>query len=510
MRRNAALIVGIALAAGLAGCGSPEPAGDTDAPTALPAGPANATSTTSGSAATSTTSPNATSKSLTGTAVSATTNARSAATSGDGTAGTSAASSDSALTAVASPKPTSYLHVSPGGSDSARGTASAPLRSVQRAVDLAAPGTGILLHAGTYSGQVKIRKSGTASAPIHLTTAGDGAVKLTSSPAKASCSSRQPAPDRTILVGGGADHWRIYGLSIHNGIYISGQEVNAAYQYFTRLVQAKDWRARRAIPGRGTKSTTAAKGAVDYLAGKTGKALNPSDGLQIVGNTITGRGIHAAMSRYGTISANTISAIDCGTGPGVWLIAFSDGWQLSNNYVHHIAASTAAHFMQEGIRIGSSSNYNVVTGNRIEDLPGDGRAFNTDVDSSWNTIQGNTARRVAIGFNDQMAGWGNTWTGNTVTEFRTYGFAFRLMDGGLAQPSNDTSTFQALVKCNAATGSGPELGIGGIMDSSFASNTFSPVMLSKNSRGYWGAQSNLWNGSAVPPEPKPPVTSTGC
>jgi hypothetical protein len=411
-------------------------------------------------------------------------------------------------TATAAP---TTLHVATSGSDGASGSSSAPLRTVQRAVDLAGPGSTILVHAGTYAGQVKIRKSGTATARITLAAAGDGVATLTSSPTRASCGSRQPAASRTIMVGDGADNWTIRGLNIVNGIHIFGKNGNAAYSWFTTYVKAGLYAPRRAVPGRGTNDAAAARNAASYLSAKTGQAIDPSDGLQITGNTITGRGIHAAMSRYGTISGNHIYNIDCGTGPAIWLITFSDGWTISANNIHDVAPSTAAHFMQEGIRLGSASNYNKVTGNTVTDLPGDGRAYNTDVDSSWNTFEGNIARRVAIGYNDQMSGWGNQWIRNTVESYRTYGFGFRLKDGSLSRPSLHSSAYKAVVKCNVATGvSGHDLGIGGIKSSTFTGNSFSPIMLSRNAQAYWGAEGNRWNGSASAPSPTAKYTNAGC
>lgn len=60
-------------------------------------------------------------------------------------------------------------YVSPSGSDSNSGTtASAPLRTIQRAVDLAQPGDTINLAAGRYLQNVISRRNGTASAPITI------------------------------------------------------------------------------------------------------------------------------------------------------------------------------------------------------------------------------------------------------------------------------------------------------------------------------------------------------
>ncbi len=57
------------------------------------------------------------------------------------------------------------LHVSPAGTDTNPGTATLPLRTLQRALDLAQPGTRISLAEGVYD-PAETRRPGTADAPI--------------------------------------------------------------------------------------------------------------------------------------------------------------------------------------------------------------------------------------------------------------------------------------------------------------------------------------------------------
>jgi hypothetical protein len=291
---------------------------------------------------------------------------------------------------------------------------------------------------------------------------------------------------------------------------ISGQYTNSAFQYMNKLVASRNWQARRAVPGRGSNDAAAARNALSYISNKVGRTIDPSDGISLLDNTVTRRGIYAATSRFGTIDGNTITNIDCGTGPGIWLQTLSDGWTVSNNHVSKVARSTYKHYMQEGIRLGMASNYNVVENNVVQDLAGDGRAFNTDVDASWNTFRGNTARNVAMGYNDQKGGWGNNWLRNRSEGARVYGFAFRIADGALARPSMDTSTHKTVVDCNRATGSGTHLYVGGAKQSTFTGNAFSTVGISKNARVYWGSEGNRYNGSATAPPPKPPMNLLGC
>ncbi len=58
------------------------------------------------------------------------------------------------------------LYVSPGGNDSSAGTASAPLKTIQRAAALVKAGTVVHVAAGTYSGNVSTKISGTATARV--------------------------------------------------------------------------------------------------------------------------------------------------------------------------------------------------------------------------------------------------------------------------------------------------------------------------------------------------------
>jgi len=58
------------------------------------------------------------------------------------------------------PAATNLLYVSTTGSDSNPGTSSSPLKTLQRALDMAQPGTTILLRAGTYASNVETRREG--------------------------------------------------------------------------------------------------------------------------------------------------------------------------------------------------------------------------------------------------------------------------------------------------------------------------------------------------------------
>ena len=65
------------------------------------------------------------------------------------------------------PAGTVYV-VAPNGEDSNPGTEAAPLRTIQKAIDLAQAGTTILVRAGSYFEDLRIGRSGSASSPISL------------------------------------------------------------------------------------------------------------------------------------------------------------------------------------------------------------------------------------------------------------------------------------------------------------------------------------------------------
>ncbi len=398
----------------------------------------------------------------------------------------------------------SEIHVSTRGSDGNAGTATSPLRTVQAAADRAKPGTTIRVHGGTYVGEIRIKNSGTASAPITVTPAGDGAVTLTSNQSPDSCYSSAPSPRRTIKMLSGADYWTFKGLNIHHGAYLSGKGSGKVFSWHAALVKKKIWQPRRAVPGAGSYNPTAARNAIPYLAKALNTALDPVVGVKFIDNTITGRGIFATLTTSGVVQGNRISKIICGSGPGVWIMNHSNFWTVTGNDVTDIAISRAAHYMQEGIRFGSAANYNKITNNKVHDLQGDGRAFNTDVDSSYNTFEKNFATNVAIGYNDQMAGWNNRWRNNTVTNYRQYGYGYRLMDASLSLPSMSTSTNGVVssgnVALHPARSGAKAMGAGGMMKGTFSGNNFNTFWMSKNLTRDWSSYGNTWNGSSAVPK----------
>ncbi|RKR88262.1 uncharacterized protein DUF1565 [Micromonospora pisi] len=119
--------------------------------------------------------------------------------------------------------PTDLLVVATFGDDTSAGTLDHPLRTIQRAVDLAQPGDTIAIRGGSYAptSNIRITHSGTAAAPITLTRYGNEPVLIDGEQMP-----HTPAPlDGSIpnaergAIHMAASYWRLVGLEIANGPY---------------------------------------------------------------------------------------------------------------------------------------------------------------------------------------------------------------------------------------------------------------------------------------------------
>jgi hypothetical protein len=144
-----------------------------------------------------------------------------------GTAIWTAAAVGAALLAVGGPAGEAYgattLVVATDGSDSAPGTLERPLRTVQRAVDLAGPGDVIAVRGGTYAltDNITITTSGTADRPITLGTYQGERVVVDGERLPAShtpVGGSIPRAERGSIHME-ASYWRISGLELVNGPY---------------------------------------------------------------------------------------------------------------------------------------------------------------------------------------------------------------------------------------------------------------------------------------------------
>lgn len=388
-------------------------------------------------------------------------------------------------------------HVSLVGSDANPGISALPFRTIQRAADVVLPGDTILVHPGTYDGQVEITRSGAPGKPIVLKPLFEDSDAILSKPnlqaelPTRACDERTPAFARTIRFVGGADYWIVQKFEIVGGVFVGGSNTEDLVPYI------RD----RTLPGRGTNDPIAARGTLQQLG------VDGADHIKILNNTIRGRGIYTAGARYGRIQGNEIYDIICGTGSAVWLNLFSDGWTIRENDIHDIE-SVEVHWMGEGIRIGSASMYNLVEFNTITDLLGKGRGITTDVNANWNTLRRNYTARADVGFSEQSRNLGNKWLYNLGENNRKTNFdvaAHLYLAKYLTKP--EMIPERVLMRCNESRGNVDALRIGRVKKSTFEKNKFSKVVLSSYARAEWTQFQNTWDGSTKPPPLFPSTAS---
>ncbi|MEU7979866.1 right-handed parallel beta-helix repeat-containing protein [Micromonospora sp. NPDC049081] len=150
------------------------------------------------------------------------------------------------------PPGTVVLVVATDGDDANPGTLARPLRTIQRAHDLAEPGTTIAVRGGTYAptSTIKILKDGTSYQPITLTNYQGEKVVIDGENmpyTPGAVGSSIPRADRGALHVE-ADWWRFVGLEIVHGPYgIFGVDTN--YGRYERLVTRDNYESGLHLQG---------------------------------------------------------------------------------------------------------------------------------------------------------------------------------------------------------------------------------------------------------------------
>ena len=118
------------------------------------------------------------------------------------------------------------IYVSPSGSDSAAGTQTAPLKSIQSAIASSnlTPGSTIYLRAGTYAltSNIQITSKGTSSSPYTLRSYSNEKVIIDAEAlpyTPGALDASVPNKDRGAIHIEGASNWRFLGLEIIHGAY---------------------------------------------------------------------------------------------------------------------------------------------------------------------------------------------------------------------------------------------------------------------------------------------------
>ncbi|MEU6259679.1 right-handed parallel beta-helix repeat-containing protein [Streptomyces sp. NPDC047043] len=187
------------------------------------------------------------------------------------------------------------LVVATNGDDSAPGTLTRPLKSIQKAVDLAAPGDTIAVRGGTYAltDNITITTSGTASQPITLGAYQGERVVVDGEQLPAShtpVGGSIPRAERGAIHQE-ASYWRISGLEIVNGpygIYCDGCNGNV----FSRLSTHDNYESGFQLQG--ASSNNRILNLDSYLNRDPRKNGESADGLAIKEGSGTGNVVRGA------------------------------------------------------------------------------------------------------------------------------------------------------------------------------------------------------------------------
>ncbi|KAG8767074.1 hypothetical protein FRC15_005933 [Serendipita sp. 397] len=147
-----------------------------------------------------------------------------------------------------------FIYVSPSGSDSNSGTStSAPLKTIQAAVNKAVAGDTIFLRAGTYapSTNIQITKSGTSSAPITLKNYNGEKVVIDGENmpyTPAALGADLPNADRGAIHIQNAIYWIFEGLEVIHGAY-GVYSRDASYNIYRNLITRDNYESGLQIQG---------------------------------------------------------------------------------------------------------------------------------------------------------------------------------------------------------------------------------------------------------------------
>jgi hypothetical protein len=241
--------------------------------------------------------------------------------------------------------PTKYIWVSPTGSNSNSGSASAPMKTIQAAVDKAAPGTAVMVKAGAYHENIELRRDGTTTKPIWLTsTDGVGAAKVVA-----------VDNNQAVIRAHGEDNWIIKGFHTEGGK--NGIQFSQSGSKFTNL----------------TQNVVIQENIVKNVKIDDGIKLSQAKGFSVIGNHIEGgvgeEGIDNVYVLNSVFAYNTVT--NTSGLSGITVKAGSQNVQIHHNYIKGVAI--------DGIMIGG-----------------------------WSTLQGSTfpkginyeARNITVAYNE--------------------------------------------------------------------------------------------------------------
>jgi hypothetical protein len=340
----------------------------------------------------------------------------------------SAPASASASASPSVPVPAgSELIVAPTGDDAAPGTLDRPLRTVQRAIDLAQPGTTISLRGGTYAPTTnyQISRSGRSGAPITLQNYRGERVlldgeQLPGTPAPLNGS--LPNAERGVIHIEQASYWRVVGLEIANGPY-GVYCRDCADNTFDRLVVRDNYETGLQIQGASSNNQVL---NLDSFGNRDPRKNGESaDGLAIkegsgTGNVVRGvrlwNNVDDGFDAWEFLSPITIeNSVAWGNGVNRWnfpnFAGDGNGWKLGGGDedlpAGHIVRNTIAFDNAQGGFI-DNANPGALVIDRNTAWRNGGTGF--DLADSRSTLTRNlsVANRTAVSLGSST-GSGNSW-----------------------------------------------------------------------------------------------------
>ena len=246
--------------------------------------------------------------------------------------------------------PTSYIWVSPTGSDTGDGSKNSPLKTIQAAVDKATAGTAIMVKAGEYHENVKLPSEalGTPDNPIWLMSIdGPQAAKVV-------------AVDQTVstIYGFGTENYVVRGFEIQGGL--RGIQFSQSGRDFTDLVK-----------------NVLVLDNVIHDTKDDGIKIGQADNAYAVGNTIynvAGEGIDFLAVNNGFISYNEVYNAQSAAA-GIFAKGGSTGVSIDHNYVHDIpfgdgigiGGQTGTEYFRPGFTTYEAKDV-IVSANHVEDV----------------------------------------------------------------------------------------------------------------------------------------------